>query len=161
MLMCVAAGKGLESEENTCIAFILSSSYDGTHMKARLGAKTTASGFHKAKTLLCCCSLQGRCVKCIAADSTPTKIGSKIVVGVYCSCTARRGDAQSRDKNQLRHFERPQHMPRSSAGAQTCVAITYGPPACPASRSARKDRRALEKSVEMPFKTIWCLLIVI
>ena len=46
-------------------------------------------------------------------------------------------------------FERREHAPRSSTGAQTCASLTSGPPACPAAKSTRKDLRPEEKILAM------------
>ena len=39
------------------------------------------------------------------------------------------------------HFEPPEHVPRTSARAQTCVRDPGGLPACHGAESTRKDRR--------------------
>ena len=48
-----------------------------------------------------------------------------------------------------REIERPEHVPRSPPGAQTCAYCVRGPPACPAAENAREDPRPEEKSLPM------------
>ena len=45
------------------------------------------------------------------------------------------------------HFEPPEHVPRTSARAQTCVRGPGGLPACHGAESARKDPRPEEKKM--------------
>ena len=52
----------------------------------------------------------------------------------------------------FRHFEPPEHVPRTSARAHTCTQCSRGPPACPAPDSKRKDRRAEEQKMPMSGK---------
>ena len=51
------------------------------------------------------------------------------------------------------HFEPPEHVPRTSARAQTCVRSPGGLPACHGAESARKDPRPEEKKMPKGQKT--------
>ena len=51
------------------------------------------------------------------------------------------------------HFQPPQHVPRTSAGAQTCVWGLGGLPVCHGADSTRKDPRPEEKKMPKGEKT--------
>ena len=54
------------------------------------------------------------------------------------------------------HFEPPEHVQRTSAGAQTCVWGPGGLPVCHAAESTRKDARPEEKKCRRVKKHIGC-----
>ena len=56
------------------------------------------------------------------------------------------------------HFEPPEHMPRTSARAQTCVWGPDGLPVCHGAESTRKDPRPEEKKMSKGEKNTFVYL---
>ena len=51
------------------------------------------------------------------------------------------------------HFQPPEHVPRTSVGAQTCVWGPCGLPVCYGAKNTRKDPRPEEKKMPKGEKT--------
>ena len=64
-----------------------------------------------------------------------------------------------RKRGSSRNFGRPEHAPRSSAGARTRLVVSRAPPTSPATESARNDPWPSEKSLKMCRTDAFCAYI--
>ena len=59
------------------------------------------------------------------------------------------------------HFQPPHHVPRTSAGAQTCLWGLGGLPVCHGAESTRKDPRPEEKKCRRMKKHLYIYMYII